>query len=62
MWLNEVLTPGSPPRRQSSGTGPSAGCGYCGPLFRHGGQYPGKVRFIEPQGENGHMRPEPSGP
>ena len=54
--------PGYPPRRQSSGTGPSAGCGYCCPLCLHGGQYPGTIRFIEPQGENGHMRPEPGAP
>ena len=50
--------PGSLPRSQSSGTGPSASCGYCCP-FAHGGRYPGKSRFMEPQGENRHRRSVP---
>ena len=32
MWLNVVLTPGSLPRSQCSGTVPSSSCGYCCPL------------------------------
>ena len=51
MWLNVVLTPGSLPRSQSSGTGPiGARCGYCCPLCPTGSQYSGKFRFIEPRG------------
>ena len=51
MQLNEVLThvvltPGTLPR--SSGTGPSASCGYCCPHCPTGEQYSGKIRFIEP--------------
>ena len=43
-------------RSQTSGTGPSASCGYCCPLCPSGGGYTGKIRLIEPQGENGHIR------
>ena len=43
-----VLTRGSQPRSQSSGTGPSASCGYYYPLSSKRGQYSGKIRFIEP--------------
>ena len=32
------------------------------PHCPHGGQYPGKIHFIEHQGVNGHMRPEPGAP
>ena len=39
IWLNVVLTPGSLPRSQYSGTGPSASCGYCCPLCPAGVQY-----------------------
>ena len=46
MWLNVVLTPGTLLRRQRSGTGASACCGYCCPLCPTGGQYSGKIRFI----------------
>ena len=28
----------------------------------HGGHYSGKIRFIEPQGVNGHRRPVPGAP
>ena len=28
-------------------------CGYCCPLYPTGCGYPGKIRFIEPQGEMG---------
>ena len=28
-------------------------CGYCCPLYPNGCGYPGKIRFIEPQGEMG---------
>ena len=27
-----------------------------------GSRYPGKIRFIEPQGENGHRKPVPDAP
>ena len=47
MWLNLVPTPGSLPRSQCSGTGPSASCGYCCPLCPAGVQYSGKIRFID---------------
>ena len=54
MWLNVVLTPSPPPgsllRRKSSGTGPSASYGYCSPLCPAGGQYSGKICFIEKPG------------
>ena len=53
MLLNTVLPPASLSRSQTSGTGPSASCGYCCPLCPDGGRYPGKIRFIEPQGEMG---------
>ena len=49
--------PGSPPRSQSSGMGPSASCRYCCPLCPAGVQYSGKIRFIEPQKVDGHKRP-----
>ena len=58
MWLNV----GSLPRTQSSGTGPSARCGYCCPLCPTGGWYPGKIRFIEPQWVNGQRRRVPGAP
>ena len=51
--------PASLPRSQTSGTGPSASCGYCCPLRPDGGRYPGKIRFIEPQGGNGSRRRAP---
>ena len=50
------------PRSQYSGTGPSASCGYCCPLCPAGVQYSGKIRFIEPQGIDGHRRPVPGAP
>ena len=50
MLLNIVL---------STGTGPSASCGYCCPLCPNGVWYPGKIRFIEPQGGNGSRRRAP---
>ena len=59
MLLNTVLTPASLSRSQTSGTGPSASCGYCCPLCPDGGRYPGKIRFIEPQGGNGSRRRAP---
>ena len=62
MWLNVVLTPGNLPRNQCSGTGPSASCGHCCPLCPAGVQYSEKIRFIEPQGINGHRRPMPGAP
>ena len=57
--LNIILTPASLPRSQTSGTGPSASCGYCCPVCPDGGRYPGKIRFIEPQGGNGSRRRAP---
>ena len=61
MWPNysSECPPGSLPLSQSLGTGPSVNCGYCCPLCRTRGRYPGHFRFIEPQGVNGHMRPVP---
>ena len=59
MLLNIVLTPASLPRSQTSGTGPSASCGYCCRLCPNGGRYPGKIRFIEPQGGNCSRRRAP---
>ena len=57
MCLYVVLTPGSLPRSQSSGTGSSAGCGYCCPLCPTGwNRHPGKIRFIEPQMIHGHRK------
>ena len=53
---------GSLPRSQSSGTGPSASCGYCCPLCHTDGRYPGKIVFSEPQVVNGHMRLVPGAP
>ena len=47
---------------QSLGTGPNAKCGYFCSLCPTGGRYPGKIRFIEPQGVNGHRRPVPGAP
>ena len=41
------------------GTGHSASCG---PPLPHGGSVPRKIRFIEPQGVNGHRRPVPGAP
>ena len=41
------------------GTGPSTSCGYCCSRCPSGGRYPGKVRFIEPQGGNGPRRRAP---
>ena len=32
------------------------------PLCPKGGRYPGEIRFIEPQGVNGHRRPVPGAP
>ena len=32
------------------------------PFAHRGGQYSGKIRFIEPQGVNGHGRPVPGPP
>ena len=66
MWLNVVLTPGWPtpvglPRSQSSGTGANASCRYCCPFAPRGSVY-GKIRFMEPQGVNGHRRPVPAVP
>ena len=62
MYINAVLTPGSLSRSQSSDTGPSASCGFCCPLCPTGDRNPGKIRFIRPQGINGHRRPVPSDP
>ena len=63
MWLKIALPPpGSPPRGQSSGPGPSANCGYFCPLCPTGVQYSGKIRFIEPQRVDGHRRPVPGAP
>ena len=45
-----IELPDSLPRSQSSGTGPSAGCGYCCRLCPTGGQYSVKIQFIKPQG------------
>ena len=45
MWLNVVLTPGSLPRSQCSGNGPSASCGYCCPLCPAGGSVFGENSF-----------------
>ena len=42
--------PGSLPRSKSTGTGPSANCGYCYPLCPFGDQYSGKICFIEKPG------------
>ena len=53
---------GSLPRSQSSGTGPSASCGYCCPLCHTGGRYPGKIVFTEPQVVHGHRRLVPGAP
>ena len=42
------------PRSQSSGSGPSASCWYCCPLYPHGGLYPaGKIALSSPRGELG---------
>ena len=46
MWLNV----GSLLRSQSSGTGPSASCGYCCRLCPTRGWYPGKIRFYRAPG------------
>ena len=46
-------------RSQTSGTGPSASCGYCCPLCPDGGRYPGKICFIEPQGGKWSRRRAP---
>ena len=43
MWLNVVLTPGSLPRSQSPGTGPSTSCGYCCRLCPTGVSIRGKL-------------------
>ena len=59
MWLNEVLTPGKSTPKPNFRTGPSASCGYSCPLCPFGGRYPGKIRLMESQGENGHRRPVP---
>ena len=59
MWLNKDLTPGSLLRSQTSGTGPSASCGYCWSLCPTGGRFPGKIGFIESLEVNGHRRPVP---
>ena len=56
------MTPGSLPVSQSSCTAPSASCGYCCALCPTRGRYPGKIRFIEPQGVNGHRRPVSDSP
>ena len=42
-------TPGSLPRSQCSGTGPSASCAYCCPLCPAGVQYLGKSRSDKPK-------------
>ena len=39
--------PGSLPRSQFSGTGPSASWGYCCPLCLAGNQYSGEIRCID---------------
>ena len=56
----QVAKHSSDPRQaypgQTSGTGPCVSCGYCCPLCRARGRYPGKIRFIEPQGGNGARR------
>ena len=54
--------PGSLPRSQSSGMGPSASCGYCCPLCHTGGRFPGKIVFTEPQVVNGQRRLVPGAP
>ena len=53
IWINVVLTPGSLPRSQTAGTGPSASCGYCCPVCPTGGRYTGKSRCIEPREKMG---------
>ena len=54
--VSRVAYPG-----QSSGTGPSASCGYCYSLPR-GGLYSGKTLFIETKGVIGHRRPVSGAP
>ena len=56
MWLNVVLTLGSLPRSQCSGTGPSASRGYCCPLCPAGVQYSGKIRFIDRTSQKQYTR------
>ena len=51
LWLHVVLRlPGSLPRSLSSGTGPSASCGYCCPLCPTRGRYLGKIFLLSPRG------------
>ena len=50
MCLNVVLTPGSQPRSQISGTGPSTSCGYCCPLCPTGGAIFGENSFYRAPG------------
>ena len=57
MLLNVVLTPGLPPRSQSSDMGPSASCGYCCPLCPTGegrgwGSVFGEHSFYRVPGDN----------
>ena len=61
IWLNVVLTPGSLPRSQSSGTGPSASCGYCCPLCPTGVSIQEKFVLSSPRGYI-HRRPVPGAP
>ena len=56
MWLKVVLTLGSLPRSQFSGTEPSASCGYCCPLCPAGVQYSGKIRFIDRTSQKQYTR------
>ena len=52
------VPPSCLPQSQSSGTGPSASCGYC-PLcpVGGGGSTQGKFVLSSPRGVNGHRRP-----
>ena len=56
MWLNIVLTPGSLPRSQCSGTEPSASCGYCCLLCPAGVQYSRKIRYIDRTSQKQYTR------
>ena len=53
MGLNVVMTPGSLPVSQNSGTGPSANCGYCCPLCLTGVGIRGKFVLSCPMGQMG---------
>ena len=59
MLLNVVL---NDPLCQSSGTGPSASCGYSCALCPTRGRFSGKIRFVESKGVNGLGKPVSGSP